>query len=175
MSAFNHVSIPHWSFAISSDSDDPRWATAVLSRPPKLTAVLFLLTFVLSDDPDPYVQDDIEQMIYSRGTVDGLRNYSFDYSQLNSDGHQVQISFSHARVHYYPSSNSQTSGQHNQFTRGPNRFNSQSTSSNVYPYDRSSISSSYHLGASRGHSHGYFTEYPRFVYYPFSPSLEFSG
>lgn len=94
----------------------------------------------LSDDSDLYVQDNIQPTTYyySRDIDDlGTGNdYFFEYSQLNPDGNQVQISFSHARRYHQPSSSSQA-GQHNQpkfHTRGPNY---------LYP--------------------PYFTEYPRFV------------
>ncbi|KAF8802262.1 hypothetical protein BYT27DRAFT_6774247 [Phlegmacium glaucopus] len=112
-------------------------------------------------DSNPYTQD-IRQTTYSESRrtneLDGT-NYAFEYSQSNPDGHQVQMSFSHARRYYQAPSNNFQGDQRNQFIQGPNYsrvLNPQSTNMN----DRFTTSTSSQLGATRNHSYGYPTGHP---------------
>lgn len=129
-----------------------------------------------SSGSDPCIQNIKQQTTYpepeSRDADElGGTNYSFEYSQSDPDGHQVQINFSHAS-HYSqtPSSNFQCD-QRNQFTRKPNYLNPLSTNMNLY--DRFTSNTSSQLEATS--NHGYFTGYPRSVYIPLYSSLEHDG
>jgi hypothetical protein len=132
----------------------------------------------------PYTQDKIQQTThYSRGPnhekSDSGSTYAFEHPQ--SDGNQVQTSFTHAGPYHHPSSVSQPY-QHNQFTPNypnsptptPTYLNSQSSNiqGNFDRFSTTSSSSSSQLQASRNHSYKNFTGYSRFAYIPFPQVLD---
>jgi len=116
-------------------------------------------------DSDPYAK---AKTTYSKDTdrLKSNNSYSFEYSQTtrNSEGHQVQISISHARRYYHSSSNGQAHG-YNQFTPGPNYINNPQSIN----LTRFSPSLSSHLEGNHSHGYSSFTGYPGALYVPPSP------